>query len=108
MKKSILLSSILILSLTTFAQSNFQLGLSFSPNIGWLNPDAENVEGEGSAFGFNYGIVADFNIADNYSFSTGITLSNTGGKFSMPDVQQVTSATGTTETGYGNTRVSLR
>lgn len=108
MKKTTVLFSLILISLGTFAQSSFQLGLRLAPNYSWISPDAENIDSEGNRFGFNYGIIGDFNIADNYAFSTGITLTNTGGKVSMPDVQEVTSAGGTTEFGYGNTVADIR
>jgi len=69
------------------AQGKFQLGLQLSPNLSWMNPDSEGVDGEGSKIGFGYGIIADFNIADNYAISTGISLLNIGGKLSYPDIQ---------------------
>ena len=89
MKKAIVVFSILVFSLSTYAQTEFQLGLRFSPNLSWISPDAENVKNDGSRIGFNYGIIGDFNIADNYSFSTGITLTNTGGKVILPDVKKL-------------------
>ncbi len=89
MKKPLLIAIALVLSFTGFSQSEFQLGLQLSPNISWLNPDSEGATSEGSSFGFSYGIIGDFNIADNYAFSTGITLLNMGGKLSYPDAPKV-------------------
>lgn len=108
MKKTTVLLMFIALSLVTFAQKDFQLGLQLAPNFSWIQPDAANVESDGLKFGFNYGIVGDFNIAENYSFSTGVTLTSTGGKVEMPDVQEITSASGTTEFGYGRTTADIR
>lgn len=69
----------LFITATLTAQTDFQLGLQFSPTIGWIKPDVEDVENAGTTIGFTGGLVGDFNISDNYAFSTGIFISNTGG-----------------------------
>ena len=89
MKKPLLIVIALVFSFTGFSQTEFQLGLQLSPNISWLNPDSEGAASEGSSIGFSYGIIGDFNIADNYAFSTGITLLNMGGKLSYPDALEI-------------------
>jgi hypothetical protein len=68
------------------AQSSFQLGFRATPNISWLKPDANNVDADGAILGFNYGVIADFNISDRYSFSTGVESVTTGGKLYMKDI----------------------
>jgi hypothetical protein len=75
--------------MATFAQKSFQLGLQLSPNISWINPDSDGLESEGSKVGFSYGLIGDFNISENYAFSTGITLLSSGGKISYPDREEV-------------------
>ncbi len=80
MKKITLLSFILIFSTGIFAQSSFQVGFRVSPNLGWLKPTTKNIEYNGLKFGFNYGLMMDFNISDRYSFSTGIESSSIAGK----------------------------
>lgn len=74
---------------SSFAQADFQLGLNLSPNFSWLKAQSENLESDGLKFGFNYGLVGDFNIAENYSFSTGIMLVSTGGELEYPTVAEV-------------------
>lgn len=75
---------LLILSLSLKAQYlqepyyGFRLGLTAHPTIGWLKP--ENGKGNGVNVGFSYGLVGDFNFAENYSFSTGITVTTINGK----------------------------
>ena len=60
-----------------------RLGLSFSPVISWFNAsgDAGAVEADGTRFNIAFGLNTDFRIAqnNNYFFSTGIFLLNTGG-----------------------------
>jgi len=89
MKKILSFALALSLSMAAFAQKSFQLGLQLSPNISWINPDSDGLESEGSKIGFSYGLIGDFNISDNYAFSTGITLLSAGGKISYPDRQEI-------------------
>lgn len=60
-----------------------RLGLSFSPVISWFNAsgDAGAVESDGTRFNIAFGLNTDFRIANNnnYFFSTGLFLLNTGG-----------------------------
>ena len=50
----------------------FKLGLTAHPNFGFGK--VEDGKGDGVALGFNYGLIGDFNFAENYSFSTGLTI----------------------------------
>lgn len=108
MKKTALLAVLLALVIGSFAQKDFQLGLQFSPNIGWLKPIGNNIEADGAKIGYTFGIIGDFNISDNYIFSTGIQLVNTGFTLKKPDVQEVTNTQGILENGYGSTVTDLR
>jgi len=84
MKK--VLGLLLLLSITTtlFAQRDlfpdysFRLGLTAHPNFGFMK--AENGKGNGTSLGFTYGLLGDFNFAENYSFSTGLTITTINGK----------------------------
>ena len=108
MKKTTALLLFIVFSFATYAQKSFQFGLQFSPNLSWIKPNSDNVENDGLKFGFNYGLIGDFNIADNYSISTGISIINTGGKLIFPDRQEVTATSGSTQFGYGQTTADLR
>lgn len=73
-----------ILTSTAFAQYNsepyygFRLGLTAHPTIGWVKP--ETGKSNGVNLGFSYGLMADFNFAENYSFATGLTITTINGK----------------------------
>lgn len=109
MKKIFALVLIFSTALALKAQdNNFQLGFQLSPNLSWLTPDAEGIESDGMKFGFSYGIVADFKIAENYAFSTGFTLLNAGGKINYPDIQSVTANTQTPLDTGGRTAANIR
>lgn len=77
---------ILLLFLTSnlFAQDlripdySFRLGLTAHPTIGWVKPEVG--KSNSVSLGFSYGLLGDFNFAENYSFSTGLTITTINGK----------------------------
>jgi hypothetical protein len=56
----------------------FRLGLTAHPNFGWVKPQVG--KSNSVALGFAYGLLADFNFTENYSFSTGLTITTINGK----------------------------
>lgn len=83
MKKLIFPILFLLLSTAGYAQRfagdyGFRLGLTAHPNFGFIK--AEGGKGNGVSLGFSYGLIGDFNFAENYSFSTGITITTINGK----------------------------
>lgn len=75
--KRILLASLLLIATTqVFAQ--VRLGLTAHPNFGFLK--VENGKGNGISTGFSYGLMSDFEFAENYSFATGLTVTTINGK----------------------------
>lgn len=84
MKKIYITLLLFVLTGTAFAQvqqptfNDFRLGLTAHPTFGWLKP--ENGKGDGTSLGFTYGLVGDFSFAENYSFSTGLTITTINGK----------------------------
>ena len=57
----------------------FKFGVKFDPVITWLRSDVSDVLPEQARLGFDLGLTADFYLARNYAFATGMTLYNTGG-----------------------------
>jgi hypothetical protein len=59
------------------------MGLSGSGVLSWINPDADEAvaNGDGPRFNIQYGLHLDFRLGanENYYFSTGLFLLNTGG-----------------------------
>lgn len=87
--KKIALSFVLILTVSALsAQSmdiqTFRLGLKASPSLAWMRPDTEDYTREGIRLGFSYGLLAEFLLAEQYGFATGIHVSYFGGKLSFP------------------------
>ena len=85
MKKIILLSAICILSFSNLFAQKFHFGLGVTPSLAWLHPGSDEITGDGSKIGFNYGLITEFAFTDNYSFATGITVDSKGGKIRTKD-----------------------
>ena len=101
MKKTLLIL-LLIIPLVSKAQ-----GLRFSvladPQFSWMVPDMRNVTSNGAIIGINAGIGMDYYFAENYAFSTGITIHNTGGKLQYLDSIFYIVNTGKVSVPPGNT-----
>lgn len=69
----------------------FRLGLTAHPTIGWVKPQVG--KSNSVSLGFAYGLLADFNFAQNYSFSTGLTITTINGR--STEVVTVPSASAT-------------
>lgn len=84
MKKIYLIILALFLTGNLFAQQpgspyyGFRLGLTAHPTLGWVKP--ETGKNNGLTLGFSYGLMGDFNFAENYSFSTGLTITTINGR----------------------------
>ena len=60
----------------SYAYKPVSFGLTFSPNLSWLNfGNDANVQKE-SEFAYGYGLLADFAFAENYYFATGFLINN--------------------------------
>lgn len=81
MKKSFLIITLLLLSITTFAQSNVRFGFTTSPGISFYSADGKYHDSKGTRFSFNYGAIVDFVIDNNerYTITSGLTIDMTGG-----------------------------
>ena len=87
MKRMLATLSLLVMTLTTFAQGdqNFHFGLKAAPSLAWLKSNTKGYDSNGSKFGFTYGLITDFNFASRYAFATGIDITYRGGKFKTVD-----------------------
>ncbi len=74
----------------------FRLGLTAHPTIGWVKP--ENGKGNGVNLGFAYGLMADFNFAENYTLATGLTVTTINGKSTEINVNPYYAAAGNSGT----------
>jgi len=84
MKRTFIAILLLFVTGSVFAQYapspnyGFKLGLTAHPTIGWVKPQVG--KSNGVALGFSYGLMGDFNFAENYSFATGLTITTINGK----------------------------
>ncbi len=89
MTKKIFIAAIFttLLFLQGWAQDSrkFNIGFQFTPELTWLKPKSQILEGRGSNIGFSFGPVFDYNFGDNYAFSTGITINRSNGGLTYKD-----------------------
>ena len=74
----------LFFSLSVYSQ-NVRFTVIGEPQISWMSPVKDNISGEGIVTGLNAGLGVDFFFAENYAFSTGLSLSSLGGKLACID-----------------------
>jgi len=79
MKKYTFLVFLMLFSSSTFSQ-RFSFSIIADPQIAWLRTELDEVKSDGTVFGINGGLVFDRYFTENYAFSTGISLWQTGGK----------------------------
>lgn len=87
---------LIILTGNSFSQG-VRFGMFINPSINWMKPDIKEVKNEGIFTGVNIGITMNNYFTNNYAFSTGISINNTGGKVSYVDstILQLTNRTDT-------------
>ena len=86
MKKIVLIAGIcLLIGHVALSQVKpFRFGLKLAPNIGWISPDSEGYESDGSVPGFSWGFISDFTITENYFVATGFNVNYMNGKMQFP------------------------
>ena len=67
------------------AQQKIVFGVHADPVISWFSTDINEVKNVGARPGFNFGLTYNKYFASNYSFSTGISLLNAGGRLVSND-----------------------
>ncbi|NOZ45242.1 MAG: PorT family protein [Chlorobi bacterium] len=72
-----------------FAQNNnyqkLKFGIVAEPQLTWLSSDIINVENSGIKAGIKYGLNMEKYFQENYAFSTGLLINNTGGALRYND-----------------------
>jgi hypothetical protein len=68
-----------------FGQQKISFGVHADPAISWFSTDISKVKNNGARPGFNFGLTYNRYFAQNYSFSTGISLLSAGGKLISSD-----------------------
>lgn len=67
------------------AQQRISFGIHADPVIGWFGSDIRETKNDGARPGFNFGLTFNKYFTNNYAFSTGISLLNTGGRLVNTD-----------------------
>ena len=62
-----------------------RFGIFIDPQISWMASDNKTVQNDGSRMGLNFGLMVYKYFADNYAFTTGISLNHLGGKLTYDD-----------------------
>ncbi len=97
MKKLTILFFTLAFAAATNAQdTKLHFGLKAAPSLAWLHSSTKDYDGNGSKFGFSYGLITEFNFSDNYAFATGLDVAYRGGKTKHTISGSVGSSTFTT------------
>lgn len=85
MKRILLIFALCILALPALAQDNanddfgFRFGLKASPNLSWFGTETRGYSNSGVDLGFSYGLIMDYEFAQNYAFSSGLQVLRVGG-----------------------------
>jgi hypothetical protein len=79
------------------AQEKISFGIHADPVISWFGSDIKETQNDGARPGFNFGLNFNKYFAPNYSFSTGISIINAGGRLisSETTVMEFTNFTAT-------------
>jgi hypothetical protein len=80
MKRIILSLCIILLPIISEAQQRISFGVHADPVISWFQSDVKETKNEGARSGFNFGLTFNKYFTPNYSFSTGISIINAGGR----------------------------
>lgn len=86
----------------------FRFGLKVAPNVGWISPDSDEYERDGSVAGFSWGFISDFAITENYYVGTGFNINYLNGKYSFPYMTTVTEPDSMDVTGTITRKAKLR
>ena len=80
MKRTILFIALLLSMPPLIADDfGFRFGIKTSPNLSWFRTETRGYENNGVALGFSYGLVADYEFAQNYAIGSGFNIVRTGG-----------------------------
>lgn len=85
MKRTLVVFAVVLLAFPTLAKSNsnddfgFRFGLKASPNISWFRTETRGYSNSGADLGFSYGLIMDYEFAQNYAISSGLQILRVGG-----------------------------
>jgi hypothetical protein len=65
--------------------SSVRFSIFANPCINWFNSDVKNTKSVSPVFGFDAGLTIDKYFAENYAFTTGLSIGTLGGKLNYSD-----------------------
>ena len=83
--KKLIIAVILFIHIINAYGEGTRFGVFVDPQFSWLVPDVKNIDNDGARFNIKGGLIADFYFAENYAFTTGISISNAGGNLYYND-----------------------
>ncbi len=88
-RSSLFLVLLLIVSPLLADDFGFRFGLKASPNISWYRTETRSYENRGVKPGYSYGLIIDYDFAQNYAITTGLNVLQTGGKIKYDWIHDV-------------------
>jgi hypothetical protein len=85
----LIIAGIVLTPSLTYAQQRISFGLHADPVISWFASDIKQTKNDGARPGFNFGLTYNKYFSPNYSFSTGISLLNAGGRLVSSDTTEM-------------------
>lgn len=79
-QKTALIILLISAPLISKAQQKTGFGIHFDPAISWMSTDVKEIKNEGTRPGYSFGLTVNRYFTPNYSFSTGISILNAGGR----------------------------
>jgi len=77
--KKYIVSALCLTCLMPLYSQGISFSVFFEPQMSWLAPDVKSISRDELKAGFNTGLIMDKYFTENYAFSTGISIWNTGG-----------------------------
>jgi hypothetical protein len=84
---------------------NIRFGVFADPVIGWFSSDTKVTKNDGSRAGINFGFTFNKYFGENYSFSTGLSLLNAGGRLTGTDTVEMVFSNFKTEVMPGESMI---
>jgi hypothetical protein len=82
-------------------EKNIRFGVFADPVIAWFSSDTKETKNDGARAGLNFGFTFNKYFDKNYSFSTGLSLLNAGGRLTNADSVEMAFNNFTTEVAPG-------
>lgn len=89
-KATVLVMIFLFISVVKISAQDISFGIYADPIISWFSSDTKETKNEGARAGFSFGFTFNRYFAKNYSFSTGISILNAGGRIVNTDTVTMT------------------